>query len=167
MRQASLCLLFLLSACARGGAPALGDSDQVRLDALVQATAGLSSAAICLDVDSRDIRGTTVGGDAFEQVQDPSGAFWVAASRMGHIYPQSRCSRGQSSQGLVPVHPEGSTRPGVFVTLGAVGLSADGARAHLQVITWPGELQSEIQLLRYRKVGAEWLLENRNRTMQE
>jgi hypothetical protein len=106
-------------------------------------------------------------GDPFERAQDPAGPFWAAASRIGHIYPQSRCSRGQSAQGLVPVHPEGSERPGVFVTLGAVSLSADGTYAHLQVITWPGELQAQTLLLRYKKVGAEWQLEQRNRTRQE
>jgi hypothetical protein len=124
VRLASLCLLSFLSACARGGGPTLGDADQVRLDALVEATAGFSTAAVCLDVDPRDSPEGTLGGDPFERAEDPAGPFWVAASRIGHIYPQSRCSRGQSAQGLVPVHPEGSERPGIFVTLGAVSLSS-------------------------------------------
>jgi len=86
---------------------------------------------------------------------------------MGHIYPASRCSKGQSPQGLVPFHPEGDARPGLFVTLGAVALSADGSQAHLKVITWPGELQAQTLLFRYRKVAGEWQLQHPNRTMQE
>jgi hypothetical protein len=55
----------------------------------------------------------------------------------------------------------------VFVTVGAVGLSRDQTKANVQVITWPGELQTQIELLRYRKLATEWQLEHRNVTMQE
>jgi hypothetical protein len=145
----------------------LVDADQVRLDAVVESTAGFSTAAVCLSIDPRTIIGVATDVRAFDQAQDPTGAFWAATSRMGHIYPQSRCSKGASAQGLAPVHPESGARPGVFVTLGAVGLSSDGKQAHVQVITWPGELLTEVHLLRYRKAGADWQLVHRDLTMQE
>ena len=91
----------------------------------------------------------------------------MAVSRIGHVYPQSRCAKAESSHGSATAHLENVARPPVFVTVGAVGVSADGRRAHVQVVTWPGELEGESHLLRYRKVATEWQLEDRRLMMQE
>lgn len=154
-------LLALASACS-GRRPVLDDADQVRLDAVVEATSSRSRAAVCLAVDPRV--GDAAAGDAtaFDQAQDPRGQFLQAVSRMGHVYPESRCSKGSTV-----VHPGGAERPGVIVTLGAVEIAADRQRAHLRVTTWPGELQGEVRLLRYRKVGQLWSLEGNTLLMQE
>jgi hypothetical protein len=166
-RQIGWAGVLLAAACAGNSRPTLSDADQVRLDAFVEVTAPWSTAAVCLAVDARTIPGANTDAGTVDQAQDPTGTFWVAVSQVGHVYPESRCSRGPSAQGLAPIHPEGKARRGVFVALGPVGLSPDGRRAVVRVLTWPGEMQTEIHVLRYRKSASEWKLEQRTLAMQE
>jgi hypothetical protein len=86
---------------------------------------------------------------------------------MGHVYPESLCSRRDSSDNGSVVHPGEATRRGVIMRLGAVSLSPDHRRADVRVMTWSGELRGEVRVLRYRKVEQAWRLDSNSLLLQE
>ena len=110
-RIGGLGISLMCCACVGGSeSTELSDADNVRLEAVLEATSSASSAPICLAVDPGVTSEVYVIASA--PSEDASGSFLRAVSRLGRIYPISRC-------------PE----TGVHVTLVAVSVMSERGRA--------------------------------------
>lgn len=160
-------LVAMTAGCSPSRA-VLGDADEIRLHAIVELTAVHATRALCLSVDPRSgDSGSINAGGAFAGSWDPEPALFQAVSRIGPVLPGSRCEHGNVADDGAIRHPGGSDRPAIFVTLGAIGLSADGRHAALRAAVSTGALTGEWRHLDYRREGETWRLSGNTLLSQE